>query len=476
MDMAIKMAPTVGVMALCAALGLSRATFYRHQRAAVVAAAGPPALVHPNLEAVHPSGRSPVAGCGLGPEGATALPWGAALSAEVEATRNRAAEPSRGATLATVATAATVATDMTPAATRALASTKAPVIATEVAPSRGDAVAPLPVEANAAVVEANAAVVEANAAAVEANAAAVEATTAVPAKKPPARKLPDEERAAILAVLNEDRFCNLAPAAVWATLLDENRYLCSERTMYRILDENRELRERRNQRRHPTYVAPELMATGPKQLWSWDITKLKTFVKSQYLHLYVILDVYSRYVVGWMVAEREHGELAKALIEETCERQGITPGELTFHADNGSAMVSQPVAFLLASLGVVKSHSRPHVSDDNPFSESHFKTLKYRPDFPARFASLEHARTFLRAFFDWYNTRHHHEGLALLTPYDVHHGLVAERLTQRARVLDAAYAAHPERFVSRTPKPAAPPTTVWINPPKPPEETQAPRA
>jgi putative transposase len=181
--------------------------------------------------------------------------------------------------------------------------------------------------------------------------------------------------------------------------------------MYRILDENRELRERRNQRRHPAYVAPELMATGPKQLWSWDITKLKTFVKSQYLHLYVILDVFSRYVVGWMVAERESGDLAKALIDETCERQSITPGELTFHADNGAAMVSQPVAFLLASLGVVKSHSRPHVSDDNPFSEAQFKTLKYRPDFPARFASLTHARTFLREFFDWYNTRHHHDAL-----------------------------------------------------------------
>ena len=268
-----------------------------------------------------------------------------------------------------------------------------------------------------------------------------EATRTTRAKKRPPRRIPDEKRAAVLALLSEDRFCNLAPAEVWATLLDEGEgtHLCSERTMYRILDENRQVRERRNQLRHPRYVAPELMATKPNQLWSWDITKLKTFVKSQYFHLYVILDVFSRYVVGWMVAERESGDLAKALIDETCERQGITAGDLTFHADNGSAMVSQPVAFLLASLGVIKSHSRPHVSDDNPFSEAQFKTLKYRPDFPERFASLEHARSFLRDFFAWYNTQHHHDGLALMTPYDVHHGLVAERLAKRARVLDAAY-------------------------------------
>ena len=218
------------------------------------------------------------------------------------------------------------------------------------------------------------------------------------------------------------------------------------------------------------------MAQKPNQLWSWDITKLKTFVKCQYFHLYVILDVFSRYVVGWMVAEREAGELAKALIDETCERQGIKPGELTFHADNGSAMIAQPVAFLLASLGVIKSHSRPHVSDDNPFSEAHFKTLKYRPDFPERFASLAHARAFLRAFFDWYNTQHHHDGLALLTPHDVHHGLVQERLAHRRRILDAAYAAHPERFVRRPPSPAAPPHTVWINPPKQPTPTKEAQA
>ena len=297
-----------------------------------------------------------------------------------------------------------------------------------------------------------------------------------PASKTSPRALSQEERARVLAVLNEERFCNLAPAEIWATLLDEGTYLCSERTMYRVLEQNRQLRERRNQLRHPHYVAPELMAKKPNMLWSWDITKLKTFVKSQYLHLYVILDVYSRFVVGWMVAECEDGHLAKDLIDQTCERQAIKPGELTFHADNGAAMIAQPVAFLLASLGVTKSHSRPHVSDDNPFSESHFKTLKYRPDFPERFASLEHARAFLRAFFDWYNTQHHHDALALLTPHDVHHGLVSQRLEQRGRVLDAAYAAHPERFVNRPPAPAAPPQTVWINPPKPSaptKETQA---
>jgi putative transposase len=285
-------------------------------------------------------------------------------------------------------------------------------------------------------------------------------------KRSSPRALSNDERANVLALLNEERFCNLAPSEIYATLLDEGTYHCSERTMYRILAENRQVRERRNQLRHPNYVKPELMACKPNQLWSWDISKLKTFVKSHYLHLYVILDVFSRYVVGWMVAERESGELAKTLIDETCSRQGIAPGELTFHADNGPAMVAQPVAFLLASLGITKSHSRPHVSDDNPFSEAHFKTLKYRPDFPERFASLEHARAFLRDFFAWYNTQHHHDALALLTPHDVHHGLVAERMAQRARVLDAAYAAHPERFVRCPPIPAALPEAVWINPPK----------
>jgi len=291
----------------------------------------------------------------------------------------------------------------------------------------------------------------------------------VPAKRPSPRALSPQEQQAVLAVLNQDRFCDLAPAEIYATLLDQGTYLCSERTMYRLLEHNKQLRERRKQLHHPRYAAPELMAQRPNQLWSWDITKLKTFVKCQYLHLYVILDVFSRYVVGWMVADHESGELAKALIDQTCQRQGISPGQLTFHADNGAAMTSQPVAFLLASLGVTKSHSRPYVSDDNPFSEAHFKTLKYRPDFPERFASVEHARAFLGPFFSWYNLEHHHDALALLTPHDVHHGLVSERLAQRASVLAAAYAAHPERFVRRPPAPAAPPQTVWINPPKTPK-------
>jgi putative transposase len=280
------------------------------------------------------------------------------------------------------------------------------------------------------------------------------------------RGLSEAERREVLALLTQERFCDQSPAEVFATLLDEGRYLCSERTMYRILRGNDLVRERRNQLRHPAYAAPELMATRPNELWSRDITKLKTHVKCRYLHLYVLLDVFSRYVVGWLLSDHESGELAKALIEETYQREHVRPGTLGLHADNGAAMVSQPVAVLLANLGVRKSHSRPHVSDDNPFSEAQFKTLKYRPDFPERFASLQEAREYLRRFFDWYNTQRHHEGLAMLTPADVHQGRVEERLAQRARVLDAAYAEHPERFVHRAPVPARPSATVWINPPR----------
>ena len=300
--------------------------------------------------------------------------------------------------------------------------------------------------------------------------------TAPKGKRPSPRALSADERAQVLAALNDDRFCNLAPAEVFATLLDEGKYMCSERTMYRILAADAQVRERRNQLRHPQYTAPEFMATGPNQTWSWDITKLKTFIKSQYLHLYVILDIYSRYAVAWRVETCESGELAKELMETACERQKIQPGLLTMHSDNGSAMVSQTVASLLVTLDVAKSHSRPHVSDDNPFSEAQFKTLKYRPHFPERFASIEHARQFLRDFFAWYNTQHHHSRLALLTPHDVHHGLVDERLAHRARVLDAAYAAKPERFVHRAPAPRRPPETVWINPPKPIPATEEARA
>ena len=282
-------------------------------------------------------------------------------------------------------------------------------------------------------------------------------------KRPsPARRLPDDERKTVLDVLHAPRFADLAPAEVFATLLEEGRYLCSLRTMHRILAENSELRERRDQLRHPTYAKPELLATGPNQLWSWDITKLRGPAKWTYYHLYVILDVYSRYVVGWMVAHRESATLAKKLIAEACARQGIEPGQLTIHADRGSSMKSKPVAFLMADLGVTKTHSRPHVSDDNPFSESHFKTLKYRPDFPERFGEIEDARAFCADFFPWYNDEHHHAALGMLTPADVHYGLVEQRVAERQAVLDAAYAAHPERFAHGRPIAARPAREVWI--------------
>ena len=293
------------------------------------------------------------------------------------------------------------------------------------------------------------------------------------ARRASPRALTPGERSHVLAVMHEPRLADLATPQVYATLLDEGQYLCSQRTMYRILQANSEVRERRDQLRHPQYSKPELLAVAPNQVWSWDITKLLGPAKWTYFYLYVILDIFSRYVVGWMVANKECARLAEDLIATTCARQRIEPGQLTLHADRGSSMTSKPVAFLLANLGVTKTHSRPHVSDDNPFSEAQFKTLKYHPAFPKRFASLEHARAFLRAFFDWYNTQHHHDSLGLLTPHDVHHGLAAERLANRARVLDAAYAAHPERFVRRPPTPAAPPEAVWINPPKKTEQAAA---
>jgi putative transposase len=292
-------------------------------------------------------------------------------------------------------------------------------------------------------------------------------STAVASRPSPPRTLPAAERTAVLAILHESRFADLAPAQIYAGLLDEERYVCSERTMYRILEEHQEVRERRDQLRHPRYTAPQLLATAPNQLWSWDITKLLGPAKWTYFYLYVILDVFSRYVVGWMVAHRESAPLAEKLIRETYARQGILPGQLTIHADRGSSMTSKPVALLLADLGVLKSHSRPYVSDDNPFSESQFKTLKYRPQFPDRFGSLVDSRAFCQVFFPWYNTQHHHSGIGLLTPYDVHHGLADQRMAQRARVLATAYAAHPERFVGGRPQPPARPTAVWINPPKP---------
>jgi putative transposase len=267
--------------------------------------------------------------------------------------------------------------------------------------------------------------------------------------------------------LNSERFQDCAPREVYATLLDEGRYLCSWRSMYRILDEHQEVRERRNQLPHPSYTKPELLATAPNQLWSWDITKLLGPSKWTYYYLYVILDVYSRYVVGWMIAERESAALAEALISQTCLRQGIQRGQLIIHADRGSAMTSKPVALLLADLGVTKTHSRPHISNDNPYSESQFKTMKYRPDYPSRFGSQQDARAWANSFFDWYNHKHHHTGLALLTPANVHFHRAQAVLQQRKAVLHAAYAKTPERFVKGPPAPMQEPQAVWINPPQP---------
>jgi len=286
-----------------------------------------------------------------------------------------------------------------------------------------------------------------------------------PPRPRPARSLAPEEEKAVLAALHAERFADRAPAAIVATLLDEGTFLCSVRTMYRLLAKHGEVRERRDQLRHPAYAAPELLATAQNQVWTWDITKLKGPVKWTYFYLYVLIDIYSRYVVGWMVAPRESAALAKKLIEESCAKHGIEPGGLTIHADRGSSMTSKPVALTLADLGVVKSHSRPHVSNDNPYSEAQFKTLKYRPDFPDRFGSIEDARAFCVAFFAWYGAEHRHSGIAMLTPEDVHYGRAPQILAARGVVLDAAYALHPERFVRRPPRPAELPPAVWINPP-----------
>jgi putative transposase len=281
----------------------------------------------------------------------------------------------------------------------------------------------------------------------------------------PPRALPPAERQVVLDVLHEDRFVDKAPAEIYATLLDENRYVCSERTMYRILTAHGEVRERRDQLRHPVYRKPELLATAPNQVWSWDITKLLGPAKWTYFYLYVLLDIFSRYVVGWLVAACESAALARQLIEESCQKHGISPDQLTLHSDRGPPMISKSVALLLADLGVTKTHSRPHVSDDNPFSEAQFKTLKYRPNFPDRFGAIEDARVHCRSFFGWYNTEHRHSGIGLLTPQMVHFGRAAEVIEQRGRVLGSAYLAHPERFVRRPPVPPAAPTAAWINRP-----------
>jgi len=289
---------------------------------------------------------------------------------------------------------------------------------------------------------------------------------AEPAPRPtPLRALRDEEKAELRAVLNSERFCDSAPREVYATLLDEDGvYLCHWRTMYRILEEHDEVQERRRQRCHPKRVKPELRATGPNQIWSWDITQLKG--PGCFYYLYKIIDVFSRYVVGWMVATRESGELAEKLIGETCAKQGIEKNQLILHADRGSAMRSKTVKDLLKDLGVEKSYSRPHTPTDNPYSESEFKTMKYRPEYPQEFSGLAHSRRWTRAFVRWYNNEHHHNGLALMTPATVHYGQVEDVRARRQSALDAAYAAHPERFVSGRPTPPELPKEVWINQPK----------
>jgi putative transposase len=283
------------------------------------------------------------------------------------------------------------------------------------------------------------------------------------------RALSTDEREQVLSKLHSDEFIDKAPHEVYATLLDSGVYHCSIRTMYRILRNANEVRERRDQLRHPQYKKPELLAEHPNQVWSWDITKLLGPVKWTYYCLYVIMDIFSRYVTGWMVADRENAALAQLLIEETCQKQDIAPEQLTIHADRGSPMKAKTTAQLFAELGIAGSHSRPHVSNDNPFSESHFKTLKYRPEFPKRFGSIEDARSFCRTFFSWYNQEHRHTGIGLLTPEAVHYGKADEVITHRNTVLSRAYHDHPERFVRKIPTAPLLPEAVWINPPKQPD-------
>ena len=286
------------------------------------------------------------------------------------------------------------------------------------------------------------------------------------AHHPSPRALSAAEAEKVRQTLNSDRFVDCSPRQVYGTLLDEATYLCSVSTMYRILRVNNEVRERRHQKRHPTYSKPELVATQPNPVWTWDITKLRGPVTHTYYYLYTILDIFSRYVVGYLIAQREQATLAKQLVANSCAKQGIVPEQLILHADRGSSMTSQTLALLLADLGVGKSHSRPYVSNDNPYSEAQFKTMKYRPDYPNRFGSLADARAWAHPFFTWYNTEHRHTGLGLMTPATVHYGLADELTVRRQGVLAAAYAQHPERFVKGLPTPPQLPEAVWINPPQ----------
>ena len=291
---------------------------------------------------------------------------------------------------------------------------------------------------------------------------------APPAHRPcavPGRALSEEEVQAVVNVLHSEECVDMTPTEACMTLLDRGEYLCSVRTMYRILSKHGEVKERRAQRRHLVYAKPELLATGPNQVWSWDITRLKGPVKWSYYHLYVIMDLFSRCVVGWMLADRESEDLAKDLIGRAASNQGIPAGQLTIHADRGSSMTSKAVADLLVDLGITKSHSRPQVSNDNPYSESQFRTLKYRPQFPERFGSIEEARSVCKKIITWYNGQHYHSGIGLLTPESVHFGMAQQIIEQRAKHLSAAYAAHPQRFVNKPPSPPQLPSAVYINPP-----------
>jgi putative transposase len=297
---------------------------------------------------------------------------------------------------------------------------------------------------------------------------------AAPRPRPkPRRALGTDERLAVRDLLREPHFVDLAPAEIYATLLDQGIYLCSIRTMYRILNEHDEVRERRRQLRHPIYQKPELLALGANQVWSWDITKLMGPAKWTYFYLYVIIDIFSRRVVGWCVADAETAGLFKPLFEETLAKHLVSPGTLTLHADRGAAMKAKATALMLADLGVTKSHSRPYTSNDNPFSESHFKTLKYQPEFPKRFGCIEDAKAFCRRFFEWYNRDHHHAGLGLMTPDQVHYGQADAIYAARQETLEFAAHANPERFVNKAPQPPAKPTATWINPPTAPQISRA---
>jgi putative transposase len=295
--------------------------------------------------------------------------------------------------------------------------------------------------------------------------AAMRPPVAVRPRPRPARALAADERQRVIDLLREPRFVDQAPAEVYASLLDQGLYHCSIRTMYRILDENGEVKERRQQLRHPVYTKPELIAEGPNQVWSWDISKLMGPAKWTYFYLYVIIDIFSRRVVGWCVADTESAALFKPLFEDATAKHAVPPGQLTLHADRGPSMKAKATALLLADLGVTKSHSRPYTSNDNPFSESHFKTLKYQPQFPKRFGCIQDAKSFCRAFFDWYNQDHHHIGIGLMTPDQVHYGQADDVHAARQKILDQAFRANPNRFVNNPPKPPQKPTAVWINSP-----------